>query len=1056
MCYTTCMKIFTTPSMAQAINYTAKLVCDCPRDIDSKIYVFCESKASLSYEKQIAKSLGGSFNVEVLNFSRYVSKRKRVENYISSAQSALLVRKLMKQNMGLLKKFNPNSFSVPKDVYNIISQFKSAMIEPEDLKKIIDKVNTFFASKLEDIVTVYELYEDYLQKNNLTDESKYLLLMPELIKTDPQIKGAKVIISGIQSFTKQHMKIISTLSQYCDVDFVLVCANYEAFTNETINKVSAMFLNAPIIELEREFSPSQQLLSGLFNPESYVKNGKYSDKVGVIESLSFREECEKIASRIRYEVIKNGYRYKDFSVILQNVESYAPTIKEVFDLYEIPLYIDLNKNLDKHAVIGLIGALIDVKRYNFLPKKVLTLVKNGLFCTFDESQEFSSYMGKNAISRKQMKEPFFDLVCEGVRSKVIESVKNLKSTDTVKNYVEEIKNSLNIIDVFTRGETLSKFLKENGEGVLAEFNDSSLNAIISYLNEIAQVLDDTSVSLIEFKNIVISGASAVKISTIPEYNDTVYLGDYKAGRLKQSKILFCPALTFDVPQYKRDSSILNDNDLIKMDEYKLTVEPILEILNQRERENLAISLSNFTDKLYLSYSTSDSMGKPVLRSEIIDQVIQIFSDDENKLTVKRDIKTPTALNYMSKKAGYLYGAKLSNSFRERQNDDLTGLSSFMSVVNDSDYNDILLGSQNVKIFNEDLKYNGNLSPTFIENFFACPYKAFANNVLKLTETETGETKAYEIGNILHSVLENFVKNLDGVNDVGDATNLATKLYNETINSDLYVRYLNNNAYQHIFKLMQEEAVKQCVRMYIDIKNSDFKILGTELEFNESKKDGFGPIYIDTNEKTVVLRGKIDRADYLDYDGEKYVRIIDYKSGNAENDDSKFYSGQKIQLFLYMNVFTQNGYLPAATHYFKLTDDFSSSPLNGGEYLGVTLADSQIVGCLDKTFVDNGKSKNYKVTTDKNGFVKVGKSSLSKDQFNKYISYAKDVAKNGITEIMDGLFIPSPTETACDLCKYKGICGYDNEKDDFNRDVKDGTRASILNEDTYDITDSEEE
>ena len=61
------MKIFTTPSMAQAINYTAKLVCDCPRDIDSKIYVFCESKASLSYEKQIAKSLGGSFNVEVLN-----------------------------------------------------------------------------------------------------------------------------------------------------------------------------------------------------------------------------------------------------------------------------------------------------------------------------------------------------------------------------------------------------------------------------------------------------------------------------------------------------------------------------------------------------------------------------------------------------------------------------------------------------------------------------------------------------------------------------------------------------------------------------------------------------------------------------------------------------------------------------------------------------------------------------------------------------------------------------------------------------------------------------
>lgn len=1044
------MKIYTALSTAHAIRVTAALVADLPRDIDKKIYVFCESKATLSFEREIASLTGGTFNVEVMSFSRYVSKNVKVENFLSKAQAALLVRKLMKEHEEELVRLKPEAFSVPNDVYGLISQLKAALVKPSDLAEIIQSESGALRTKLKDVATVYGLYEDYVKQNGLTDESSYLSLMEEAVKRDEKLKGANVIVAAVQSYTKQTLEILKALNRVSSLDFVCVSGNFCAYTNESVNKISGLFPGAEVIPLREEGKEEQYAIAkGLFDPVVFTGVGRYSEKIKVGEATSIKAECDNVAAVIRYEVVENGRRYKDFSVICQNVSEIAPYLKESFYLYDIPVYVDENKNLDKHPVIGLIGGLIDVRRFNLLPEKAITLAKNGLFCSFEESRDFTKYVYENAISRKQMKQPFDDLISESVRFRIEFVTSKFALKDSVSSYIEAVKSSLDYLDVYNRGKNMSESLKELGEGVTAEFNDSALGALPAFFDEVRKVLGDVKVTLNEFKNVLLSAASSVKVATVPEYNDTVYLGDFKGGRLKESKILFCPELSSSVPGYKADVALLNDRELTKMDGYKLIIEPKLQIVNERERENIAVSLMSFTDKLYLSYSTTDKNGKPLLRSEIIDRILAIFSDGDTEMKpyligpntfIPKDIPA----KYLSKKAGMLHGAQVAELFREKLTNEVTDLSSFREVLGESgkDYLD-LIDYKEGQIFDSDLGYNGKFSATTIETFFSCPYKAFAQNVLKLKESATGDTKVYEIGNVLHNVMEKFINNFSTVNDEKGAKVLTDRLFDEEIKMPLYARYLNKSQYKSIFVLLKEEAIKECTRIYNDVNNSAFKPIGAEIEFNESGKNGLYPLYLKTPLGNVALRGKIDRADEY-FDGkDHYFRIIDYKSGQASNEDSDFYAGKKVQLYLYMNVFAKKGYVPAGAHYFKLTDDYGETDALGGEYLGKSLLDVEILDKLDKNFIDNGESKNLGVKL-KNGEVSANKNLLSAGEFDKYMKYAIRVCESGAQEMQKGCFIPSPAEGSCDFCKFKGLCGYDTESGDNNRDISRGKKQSILN------------
>ena len=76
-----------------------------------------------------------------------------------------------------------------------------------------------------------------------------------------------------------------------------------------------------------------------------------------------------------------------------------------------------------------------------------------------------------------------------------------------------------------------------------------------------------------------------------------------------------------------------------------------------------------------------------------------------------------------------------------------------------------------------------------------------------------------------------------------------------------------------------------------------------------------------------LRGRIDRIDACESNGKYYVRVIDYKSGDAGFDLNKLYHGLQLQLGVYLGaalsmfreVYPESNVFPAGLFYYRLKD-----------------------------------------------------------------------------------------------------------------------------------------
>ena len=160
----------------------------------------------------------------------------------------------------------------------------------------------------------------------------------------------------------------------------------------------------------------------------------------------------------------------------------------------------------------------------------------------------------------------------------------------------------------------------------------------------------------------------------------------------------------------------------------------------------------------------------------------------------------------------------------------------------------------------------------------------------------------------------------------------------------------------------------------------------------------------------------------------YVRIIDYKTGNVDEKvkDEKFYTGQNLQLYLYMNAFVRSGEEPAGAYYYAVNDSFRRSGEDETPMAGKTLSSDEIIDATDKNARANGKSSviDYKISkkTGKPG----GSSTCDDHTLRGYMKYAKKLAEKAVTDITDGVIVASPYEKSCDYCEYGAICGYDEE------------------------------
>ncbi|MBQ9485302.1 MAG: PD-(D/E)XK nuclease family protein [Clostridia bacterium] len=967
-------------------------------DLTRKNFVFCEEKLSLMAERRICDAFGGTFNTEVYSFGNFLRARKKIAGTLSKEGSAMTVKKILTETP--LKCFNRGKGNLAPSLFELISQLKSAKVSAADVHRAAEQTEGVLSAKLYDVAEVFAAYENYLEEYGLSDQSSALSWLPEIIENDADIVGADVYIAGFGGFTVQIRKVIAALiEKAASVTAVLTGGeNGFAFVNETAAIFKKVCAECGAV-CETKFVASDYsvggaiIKDGLFNP-LYKPTGK-KPQVYFLAAAGAFSETDRIAEAIKRKILCGECRYRDFTVIVPAGTEYEEAIARSFKRLDVPYFLDVKRKPENFPAVSLLYAYADGFIRGLKIPVLASFFKNPYVCDDKNFTDgFENYLYKYDISYDKFRKPFVFPTESGDENE-------LKEYENFRAFIASFFNRFDVETLFEKvgaekkNEKLSERLKAAGEKEDAEINTQAFSKVKDLIAEMKFVLSGAKLDPAEFRSVFSSGVSAMEISVIPQYNDAVFVGDFKQAALAKAKYVFAAGLTDGVPGFQEDVALLTDADIDALAEIKVMVEPKINVVNHRRREEAALGLSAFDKGLYLSYPLSDFSGEQTVKSEILTYAAKFFEFKE----------FPPYDGYITKAQGMRSFARDCNRFASLISEDFSVPAAFYAATDGEPEKVANFANKEIKV-----KLNGKTgvllrgvaSPTEIEDYYSCPYRSFVSHVLKVRERDTGKMDALSVGKLMHEIFKSYIARVEEATDKAASDALFDSVARKVLSDAEFARYdEGENAFG--LQLALKECAKYCYKMSRWYASSAFKPDGKDLEVRfGDDKNGIKARYpaVELLGGEVKLSGKIDRIDTYG----KYFRVIDYKTGNTDTGDAAIFAGVKLQLYLYSLAITDKTL--AGAYYLRVNDEYKSADGKGEPLAdGKTANDAELFRAEEKEFIPTS-----------------GKKTISLNTLSAIRQYVGLMAKKAAEQMKEGVIVPSPYEGACNFCEYAALCG----------------------------------
>lgn len=1072
--------------------------------------VIVPDKFVLNAEREIFKKLGieSTFNIEVLTFSRLankvIDKDLNKTKVLSKQSGIMLINKLILNNAQKLKAFSKATKLVgfAETIFKTIKQLKSCNITPEEFLKSYKGENKALSLKIADISLIYQDYENYLQNTYIDSTNKLTLLNAE-VKNSQYIQNANVYFAMFDGFTSQNYDIIESMTKYAksvNVGFVsnINQPNKNLYSSNMYNGFrlieKKLNIKANIINEEANLKPEFDYIANnlyALNTKPFVLN---SNALELFEANNIVEEVEYVASKIKQRVMEEGFRYKNFNIALGNMESYSNIIKEVFNKYDIPFFINESIALTEHIYIKFLLSSLKLVIRNFAVEEVLSYTKNYFFgVQFEKQNIFEDMALKYGISN----DGFFNELSLSKVDKNIETyekvrkqfakqfevtAKEFKKCIKIEDYCHVIEKFLSELEVEGKLNVLEEEYKKSGNINQQKLTSQVFDKVDNLLKELKTILGKEELCLVEFYNILENGLNSISVSIIPISVDSVFVEDANNINFTRRKNLFVLGMAEgDVPVAQMDCGIILDDD-IKNIASKNKLEPSIKELNLKSKFNFFQLLLMGTDYLNLSYAITQADNtekKPALVLKGVQKLfVKNIKDKELSFNTLYEGLTDESLSTinMARAYGFYYVNKelaLEKLIKELRNIkdgnetlSLVATSSLYSLLEEKYGREFFKNINDLSEYKNDIAKIENAKTLFfgnertkisqLERYFDCPFKHFVDYGLKLKEREVSMLRALDFGTILHAVAEQFgmLIKQEKASEWNNLEEVASLIINKILKNDSYKFIVENKENANLINSLKEEATRLVKAIYYADSKSDFKI--AELEFRFGLEDVSTGLKLVLDKKELNFGGVIDRVDFY----EKHFRVIDYKTGKSSFSFKDLYLGKKIQLFIYSRVVGNlTGKKPAGTFYFPIKNEFKEKKQEGRYSLykleGALLENIGIIKAMDTTLSllkPTSQLVHVKFSTAKaqmeSGEIVLNKTSTTKNlleesDFKVLEDYALEVSKKAGNEIIEGYINASPSEdskqyTACTYCEYRGICKFDKEFGNKTRKLENGS------------------
>lgn len=979
--------------------------------------IFCEDRLTLIAERALARATGGTFLSSVTTFARFLKSEGRI---LTKQGSVMAIGNIMSelQREKALKCFTSAAGikNNAKCVYETVAQLAASEVTPETLKESLEDLpQDMLKDKISDLAAVYEEYTRFLREKGYVDESRYLSLLPGCIRRDGNLKGKNIFFLCFTSFTAQAAETIRAAVETAENTIGIFCAGEEEIYTNRASSVFSRICNESGkkvrkllrgIKLDGE---AEVLRSGLFEPEKLSGERMRTDKIRIFEAEDKSAEAEYIAANIKKLMAETSkLRYRDIAVLVSDAASYSLPFKKTFDEYGIPWFFDEKKSLKRHPLSRFLLSCFAVVREGYSPASVQALAQNVFFGDSDEYRnyllKFANYRGgaKREIKSGELVENYDREKLVLCREKLLKATAGIVRRGTGREYCRAVRR---ILSEFSVEEKLKELTESVEDASFKSYLSQIAGALESVLAEAELLTGERKMTSSEFETVLADGLDATDISLIPLKSDAVFVGDITDSRIEKVRVLFAAGMTDAVPRTADDTALVSDKEIERLAAVKTLLEPTVAEVNLRSRESAALNLCTFTDRLYLSYPLGADGSEPAL-SEIFRYVDGLFSDGKGarlqaeKKLPEEDFKykcsalSPAIRELLIRK----------NEFERCREDTRREYSSLyaalekLSVSERDDYLKECNGQIRIESGKELFFREGKISPTLLESYFCCPFCNFASQGLKLKEREEATVMAADSGNFVHALLEETTKKLGEFTSEEDARAYAEEAGRKLLERPLYAAQSDTAAGGYSSESLLFEGVEVAAAVFRQIRASKYRVEETEKAV-----------------KTDSFRGKIDRIDGTD----KYVRVIDYKTGNIDDSPTSYYTGRKLQLELYMSA-VKGSRIPAGVFYFPASVSYAKNTEGRFRMKGFLNGDEEALLSGDETLSEGGKSEFFDAQLKDNSRLE---KVMDEETFRDFLDYAVYEANQGAKELAGGFIAPTPYKGECTYCRYGGMCGF---------------------------------
>ncbi len=1009
-------------------------------------------------------------------------------------------------------------------VKSLLSELEQYNIEDEQLSDMIEKSESrpVLQRKLRDIRCIRRAFNAYRQDRMITAE-ELLKVVAEVIPSSQLFVGSTIVFDGFTGFTPVQMLVMEQLLRYArsvrivlDLDASASLPSPEkkhdlfALTSQTVYGLRRLaeekgveILDPWILKNNRRFEKNNQLghlekylLRYQQRPFRPAQTDTLQPEKNSIRVFGFsdplqegRMAAEYIWHLTRYE----GYRYRDIAVITAGDAGRCDRLERIFETWSIPCFMDRRSAMGSSSAAVMIRSALRMVEENLSYESVFHFLRCGYTClNADETDLCENYVLALGIrGYRQWNEPWIRTSvtideetrerCENARMRLMAQLQPFfrcagEESAAVNRYIEAVRALCRDLDLYGQ---LSRLCAEGGEdeemedmGILRRPEYMLVRSRMEYaqmeevleqiLDEAAALLGDEITTRREFARMLDAGFEEASIGAIPPTLDALHVGDLERTRLSHIKVLlFLGADDTSIPAREGNGGIITQADRQFLEEQEFTLAP-------DERENGFIQrfylyqcLTKPSDRLWISYSQTDSEGKSQRPSYLIHHLKRIFPD--------LDTESAESFDGLSPRGELTRLTRQLRAARERQEEDMSVSEALRQFAADADYRPIvqtlkeacrgmyrsadLSRETAIAVYDDPLK----LSVSRIESYAECPFRFYARYGLMLEEREKLKIRSADTGSFLHEVMKLFSERIRAeygtdwqsftdeeaehildlsIESVLEKDRSSRNLYGDTAKNRYMTVRLRRVLQRSIWAMLRQIRGGKLVPGYF------------EVPFRQR---------IEHEEGAIELRGVIDRIDVCEEEGQQMLRVVDYKSTPKKISLSGIEYGDSLQLteYLYQAVrmleqkYPDRSVMPAGILYVPLTDPVpettkdalhvSSAERDEAVFLkkvrpdGMVNEDPHVLKLMDEDLHGGSSSLLIPVTLNKNGTIRsAGRGrtpkAVSADKLRLAAAYTDFRIRNFAREIRRGNIDIHPlrrgSADACRYCPYPDVCGFD--------------------------------